>query len=71
MEAILKEIYDEENQPSAYALYKLAQKAGHAFTRKNVDEFVKRQAATQILTAKKAPSHVVEKFQATRRNEKW
>jgi hypothetical protein len=36
-----------------------------------VDEFVKRQAATQILTAKKAPSRVVGKFQATRQNEKW
>ena len=69
--ATLQTIYDEENQPSAYALYKLAQKAGHASTRKKVDEFVKRQAATQILTAKKAPSRVVGKFQATRRNEKW
>ena len=29
MEAILQTIYDEENQPSAYALYKLAQKTGH------------------------------------------
>ena len=70
MEATLQAIYDEENAPSAYALYKLAQKAGHTFTRKKVDEFVKRQAATQILTAKKAPSRVVGKHQATRQNEK-
>jgi hypothetical protein len=34
MEAILQTIYDEDNQPSAYALYKIAQTAGHAFTRR-------------------------------------
>ena len=71
MEATLQAIYDEENAPSAYALYKLAQRAGHTFTRKKVDEFVKRQATAQILTARREPARVVGKFQATRMNEKW
>jgi hypothetical protein len=48
----------------------LARKGGHAYTKEKVDEFVKRQAATQILTAKKAPSRVVGKFQAIRQKEK-
>ena len=36
-----------------------------------MDEFVKRQAAAQILTARKAPGRVFGKFQAARANEKW
>ena len=71
MEATLQAIYDEENAPSANQLYRLARKAGHAYTKEKVDGFVKCQAATQILTAKKTPSRVVGKFQATRQNEKW
>ena len=71
MEATLQAIYDEENAPSANQLYTLARKAGHAYTKEKVDDFVKRQATAQILTAKKAPSRVVGKFQATRQNEKW
>ena len=71
MEATLQAIYDEENAPSTYQLYKLARKAGHAYTKEKVDEFVKRQAAAQILTARKAPRRVICKFQATRANEKW
>ena len=55
MEPALQTIYEEKNAPSAYQLYMLARKAGHAITKKQVDEFVKRQAATQVLTAKKAP----------------
>ena len=71
MEATLQRIYDEENAPSAYQLYKLARKAGHAYTKEKVDEFVKKQAAAQILTARKAPNRVTGKFQSTRANEKW
>ena len=67
MEAALQVIYNEENAPSAYQLYKLARKAGHTFTKQKVDAFVKRQAAAQVLTAKKAPGRVVGKFQATRK----
>ena len=33
MEAALQTIYDEENAPTAYQLYKLAQKVGHAYTK--------------------------------------
>ena len=69
MEAALQTIYDEENAPSAYQLYKLARKAGHSFTKAKFDEFVKRQAATQILTSKKAPGRVVGKFVAARARE--
>ena len=32
MEAVLQRIYDAENAPCAYRLYKLARKEGHAFT---------------------------------------
>ncbi len=49
----------------------LARKAGHAYTKEKVDEFVKRQAAAQILTARKAPNRVTGKFQATRQGEKF
>ena len=62
MEATLQAIYDEENAPSASQLYRLARKAGHAYTREKVDAFVKKQATAQILTSKKAPSRVVGKF---------
>ena len=71
MEAALQTIFDEENAPSAYQLYKLALKAGHAYTKKQVDDFVKRQAAAQVLRAKKAPGRVVGKFVATRAREKF
>ena len=71
MEATLQRIYDEENAPSAYQLYKLARKEGHAYTKEKVDEFVKKQAAAQVLTARKAPNRVTGKFQATAANEKW
>ena len=71
MEAVLQRIYDEENASSAYQLYKLARKAGRAYTKEKVDEFVKNQAAAQVLTARKAPNRVTGKFQATRMNEKW
>ena len=71
MEAVLQAIYDEEDAPSAYQLYKLARKAGHAYTQEKVDEFVKKQAAAQILTARKAPNRVTGKFQSARANEKW
>ena len=70
MEAVLQRIYDEENAPSAYQLYKLARKAGHAYTKAQVDRFVKNQAAAQILTARKAPGRVTGKFQSTRQGEK-
>ena len=43
MEATLQRIYDEENAPSAYQLYKLARKEGHSFTKEKVDEFVKNR----------------------------
>ena len=66
MEATLQAIYDEENAPSAYALFKLARKAGHAYTKVQVDAFVKRQATAQILTARREPARVVAKFQSTR-----
>ena len=56
MEATLQAMYDEENAPSASQLYRLARKAGHAYTKEKVDAFVKKQATAQILTAKKAPS---------------
>ena len=69
MEAVLQRIYDEENAPSAYQLYKLARKAGHAYTKEKVDEFVKKQAASQVLTARKAPNRVTAKFQSTRQGE--
>ena len=62
METVLQRIYDEEKAPSAYQLYKLARKEGHAYTKQQVDDFVKRQAAAQILTAKKAPGSVIGKF---------
>ena len=71
MDASLRTIYDDENAPTAYALYKLQKKAGHNFKRKDVDEFVKKQAAAQVLTARREPGRVVGKFQATRQNEKW
>ena len=58
MEAVLQRIYDEENAPSAYQLYKLARKEGHAYTKEKVDEFVKKQAAAQVLTARTAPNRV-------------
>ena len=48
MEAVLQRSYDEENAPSAHQLYKLARKEGHAYTEEKVDEFVKRQAASQV-----------------------
>ena len=54
MEATLQALYDEENAPSASQLYRLARKAGHAYTKRKVDEFVKKQATAQILTAKKS-----------------
>ena len=71
MEATLQRIYDEENAPSAYQLYKLARKEGHAYTKEKVDEFVKKQAAAQVLTARKAPNRIKAKFQATRQAEKF
>ena len=71
MEATRQAVYDEENAPSANQFYRLARKAGHAYTKEKVDEFVKRQVPTQILTAKKAPRRVAGKFQATRQKEKW
>ena len=49
----------------------MARKAGHAYTKVQVDAFVKRQATAQILTARREPARVVGKFQATRMNEKW
>ena len=55
MEAALQTIYDEENAPTAYQLYKLAQKAGRACTKEQVDEFVNGQAAAQVFTAKRKP----------------
>ena len=71
MEAALRDIYDRENAPTGYALYKLQRKAGHAYTKKQIDDFVKRQAAAQVLTARREPGRVAGKFQATRQNEKW
>ena len=68
MEAVLQRIYDEENAPCAYQLYKLARKAGRTYTKEKVDEFVKKQAAAQILTARKAPGRVIAKFQAIAAN---
>ena len=63
MEATLQRISDEENA------YKPARKAGHAYTKAQVDEFVKKQAAAEILTTRKAPGRVVGKFQVTWANE--
>ena len=44
---------------------------GHAYTKAQVDEFAKRQAAAQVLTARRDPGRVVGKFRATRQNEEW
>ena len=47
MEATLQRIYDEENAPSAYQLYKLARKAGHAYTKEKVDRSEERRVGKE------------------------
>ena len=53
MEATLQALHDEEDAPSTSQLYRLARKTGRAYTKEEVDVFVKKQATAQILTAKK------------------